>query len=66
MDEVESVKRFRQAEAALDEMLHSVSSTIAYAVSQSVKVPSNSSNTEGGSCSSGGCSSGGGCSGGCG
>lgn len=62
LDHYECVSRFKEAEAAVDQLLYEVSSTIAAAVSETVKVPGN----EG---VSGGCGSGGSCScgsGGCG
>ncbi|MEK8131932.1 YlbF family regulator [Paenibacillus filicis] len=61
LDAVESVRRFKEAERRLDELLYSVSETIARAVSDTIKVPSNDPLA-----STGGCSSGGSCSGGCG
>lgn len=61
LDEVESVRRFKEAEERLDDLLYEVSRTIANAVSETIKVPSNKLVPTGG-----GCSSGGGCSGGCG
>jgi cell fate (sporulation/competence/biofilm development) regulator YlbF (YheA/YmcA/DUF963 family) len=62
LDELECVRRFKQAEQVVDTMLHEVSRTIAEAVSDTIKVPGNE---RGG----GGCGSGGSCgcgSGGCG
>lgn len=61
LDAVESVRRFKEAEERLDDLLYEVSKTIAAAVSETIKVPSNKLLPEGG-----GCSSGGGCSGKCG
>jgi cell fate (sporulation/competence/biofilm development) regulator YlbF (YheA/YmcA/DUF963 family) len=61
LDRIEAVSRFKQAEQRLDDLLFSVSTTIAYAVSDSIKVPSNNPLP-----TSGGCSSGGSCSGKCG
>ncbi|WP_159887093.1 YlbF family regulator [Paenibacillus puerhi] len=61
LDELEPVRRFKEAERKLDELLYSVSETIARAVSDSIKVPSNDPLA-----STGGCSSGGSCSGKCG
>lgn len=63
LDAAESVKRFKEAEEKLDELLYDVSKTIASAVSETIKVPSNKLLPEGGGCSSGGSCS---CSGGCG
>jgi len=61
-EQVESIRMFKQAEKALDELLYDVSVTIAHAVSESVKVPSNDPlPKDGGGCGSGGCGSGGSC-----
>lgn len=60
--EVECVRRFKQAEQTVDDMLYDVSRTIAESVSDTIKVPGNEK-------ASGGCGSGGSCgcgSGGCG
>jgi cell fate (sporulation/competence/biofilm development) regulator YlbF (YheA/YmcA/DUF963 family) len=57
--------RFNQAESQLDDLLYTVSKTIAHSVSMTIKVPSNVMQPDNG-CSSGGCSTGGGCSGKCG
>ncbi|GAB2702429.1 YlbF family regulator [Paenibacillus thermoaerophilus] len=60
LERVESIARFKAAEAALDELLHAVSETIAHAVSDSVKVPGNNPQPTrkgcggGGSCGCGG------------
>lgn len=62
MDACESIRAFKLAEQAVDELLHDVSKTIAHAVSTTIKVPGNEPDT-GSSCSTGGC--GGNCSGGC-
>ncbi|OGX68619.1 MAG: regulator [Paenibacillus sp. RIFOXYA1_FULL_44_5] len=59
LDELEAVKRFKQAEKNVDDLLFQVSEMIAHAVSDTVKVPSNDP------LPSHGCSSGGSCSGGC-
>ncbi|TVY08728.1 YlbF family regulator [Paenibacillus cremeus] len=61
LDAIESVRRFKEAEQRLDDLLYQVSQSIAYAVSDTIKVPSNDPLA-----SSGGCSSGGSCSGKCG
>ncbi|MDF2924517.1 MAG: regulator [Paenibacillaceae bacterium] len=61
LDALVSVKRFKEAEEKLDDLLYEISRTIAYSVSGSVKVPSNKLQPE-----AGGCSTGGGCSGKCG
>ncbi|WP_379153245.1 YlbF family regulator [Paenibacillus sp. sgz5001063] len=50
----EEVARFKQAEKNLDDMLHSMSETIAFSVSESIKVPSNDPSPKGGGCGSGG------------
>ncbi|WP_058301674.1 YlbF family regulator [Gorillibacterium timonense] len=65
LDAVESIRSFKQAEAHLDDLLHTVAELIARSVSESVKVPRDGDDA-GGGCSSGGCSSGGSCSGNCG
>ncbi|MCC2683185.1 MAG: hypothetical protein K0R75_84 [Paenibacillaceae bacterium] len=55
MDELEVVRRFKLAEQRLDELLYTVSETIAYSVSETIKVPSNNplpSSGCGGNCSS--------------
>ena len=41
LDRIEAVVRFKEAENRLDELLYEVSETIARAVSESIKVPSN-------------------------
>jgi len=61
MDAIPAVRKFKEAEERLDGLLHEVSLTVARSVSESIKVPSNNPEPEGG-----GCSSGGGCSGKCG
>lgn len=58
LDQYVEVSEFKRAEEALDNMLYTLSETIAHSVSESIKVPSNSLKV------SGGC--GGGCSGNCG
>lgn len=60
LDSFEEVRQYKAAEARLDELLHSVSTLIARAVSETVKVPGNGLQPEGG------CSSGGACGGNCG
>ncbi|MCC3372981.1 YlbF family regulator [Cohnella sp. REN36] len=63
LDEIEPVRRFKAAEAAVDQLLHEVAMTIARSVSDTIKVPDNDPNPKakgcggGGSCScgSGGC-----------
>ncbi|TDF98327.1 YlbF family regulator [Paenibacillus piri] len=64
LDSLETVKHYKEAEQRLDQLLYSISQTIAQSVSDTIKVPGNELQA-GGSCSSGGCSSGGSCSGGC-
>ncbi|MDO7905264.1 YlbF family regulator [Paenibacillus sp. JX-17] len=54
LEQFEEVRMFKQAEKALDDMLHLMSETIAYSVSDSIKVPSNDPNPKGGGCGSGG------------
>lgn len=65
LDSLESVRRFKLAEERLDNLLYSISQTIAHSVSDTIKVPSNDPLASGGSCSTGSCSTGGSCSGGC-
>ncbi|MCE5167924.1 YlbF family regulator [Paenibacillus profundus] len=57
LDAIEEVSYFKQAEQAVDELLHRLSETIAFAVSDTIKVPGNDPQP------SGGC--GNGCSGSC-
>ncbi len=61
LEKIESVAQFKAAETRLDELLYEISTTIAYAVSDTIKVPSNNPLP-----SEGGCSTGGSCSGSCG
>ncbi|ERI10520.1 YlbF family regulator [Aneurinibacillus aneurinilyticus] len=62
MERVTSVAAFKQAEDELDELLYRVSRTIADAVSESIKVPSNNPLYQMmGGCGSGGCGTGGSC-----
>ncbi len=64
LDEVESVRKYKAAESSLDELLTDISRTLAFAVSQSIKVPDNNPNPKASGCGNGGsCSCG---SGGCG
>lgn len=59
LDAIAPVKQFKQAEQAVDSLLHEVSMMIARAVSETIKVPDNDPNPKG--CGSGGkCSCGGG------
>jgi cell fate (sporulation/competence/biofilm development) regulator YlbF (YheA/YmcA/DUF963 family) len=60
LDALPAVKNFKQAEKQLDDLLFSVSKTIARSVSETIKVPNNDPMP------SGGCGSGGSCSGNCG
>ncbi|MCP1185606.1 YlbF family regulator [Paenibacillus sp. 1781tsa1] len=53
LENFEAVARFKQAEKSLDDMLFQMSETIAFAVSTTIKVPSNDPNPKGG-CGSGG------------
>lgn len=59
LESIEAVYQFKQAEEAVDKLLHHLSETIALAVSETIKVPSNDPQPKAG-CGSGGCS--GGCS----
>lgn len=64
LDQVESVRRFKEAESMMDELLNDISRTLAYAVSETIKVPDNNPNPKASGCGNGGscsCSSGGGC-----
>ena len=64
LDALASVRGFKDAERALDELLHDISYMVARSVSESVKVPDLDPNARGGGCGSGGgcsCGSGGGC-----
>ncbi|MCA1295076.1 YlbF family regulator [Paenibacillus sp. alder61] len=54
LEQFEAVRRFKAAEKELDDILHQMSEIIAYAVSDSIKVPSNDPNPKGGGCGSGG------------
>lgn len=57
LDEIECVRRFKQAENELDQLLYTISETLARAVSEDIKVPSNNPLPS----SSGGCGAGGSC-----
>ncbi|WP_081413548.1 YlbF family regulator [Aneurinibacillus terranovensis] len=63
MDKTASIASFKKAEDNLDELLYRVSRTIADAISDKIKVPSNNPLYEiGGGCGTGGgCSTGGSC-----
>ncbi|MFC5471900.1 YlbF family regulator [Cohnella suwonensis] len=64
LEQVESVRMYKQAENAMDGLLHDISRTLAQAVSFTIKVPDNDPNPKGSGCGGGGsCSCG---SGGCG
>lgn len=54
LERFEAVSRFKAAEKSLDDLLHSMSETIAFSVSETIKVPSNDPNPKGGGCGSGG------------
>ena len=58
LDAIECVRRFKDAERKLDELLHEVSQSIAFAVSDTIKVPGNDPLASGGGCSTGGSCSG--------
>jgi len=59
LDELEPVRRFKEAENRLDDLLYTVSVTIAHSVSDTIKVPSNHPLPTRSGC---GCGLGGGCS----
>lgn|SRR5690625_1480513 len=65
LEKIESIRRYKQAETELDDLLIAVAETIAHSISEDIKVPSNDP-LPAGDCSSGNCGSGGGCSGNCG
>ncbi|ASA21031.1 YlbF family regulator [Paenibacillus donghaensis] len=58
MEQFEEVVRFKQAEKILDDILYSMSETIAFSVSETIKVPSNNPAPKGGCGSGGKCSCG--------
>ncbi|CAG7622729.1 YlbF family regulator [Paenibacillus allorhizosphaerae] len=58
LDALESVHHFKEAERKLDELLYEVSQSIAFAVSDTIKVPGNDALASGGGCSTGGSCSG--------
>lgn len=60
LESIEAVKCFKKVEEALDTLLYDISKTLAHAVSESIKVPSNNLIPE-----SSGCGSGGSCNGAC-
>ena len=59
LDQCVPVRNFKQVEDRLDDLLHTVSETIAFSVSETIKVPGNNP------LPAGGCSTGGACSGKC-
>ncbi|MEK5060252.1 regulator [Paenibacillus sp. FSL H7-0326] len=59
LETYEEVRRFKEAEAQLDDMLHQMSETIAFSVSSSIKVPSNDPSPKGGCGGGGSCGCGG-------
>jgi cell fate (sporulation/competence/biofilm development) regulator YlbF (YheA/YmcA/DUF963 family) len=61
LEQIDSVIQYKASETKLDELLYDISTTIAYSVSDTIKVPSNNPLP-----SEGGCSTGGSCSGSCG
>ncbi|GAA0135776.1 hypothetical protein YSY43_26160 [Paenibacillus sp. YSY-4.3] len=54
LEQFEAVRSFKAAEKELDDILHLMSETIAYSVSDTIKVPGNDPNPKGGGCGSGG------------
>lgn len=54
MDAIEEVRRFKELEQRLDDMLYDISKLIAHSVSETIKVPSNDPNPKGGGCGGGG------------
>lgn len=58
LEQFEAVVRFKQAEKTLDDILYSMSETIAFSVSDTIKVPSNDPAPKGGCGSGGKCSCG--------
>lgn len=54
LEQYDSVRRFKEAEAKLDDLLFSVSEAIAFSVSESIKVPSNNPLPTKSGCGSGG------------
>ncbi|MCM3784247.1 YlbF family regulator [Neobacillus mesonae] len=59
IDTYDEVRRFKEAEKQLDDMLHQMSETIAFSVSTSIKVPSNDPSPKGGCGGGGSCGCGG-------
>lgn len=60
LDQLEVVQQFKEAEDRLDDLLYTISKTVAHSVSETIKVPSNNPLP-----TDDGCASGGGCSGHC-
>ncbi|WP_442603882.1 YlbF family regulator [Paenibacillus sp. KN14-4R] len=58
LDQQETIRRYKEGEERLDDLLFSVSELIAHAVSDSIKVPSNKTQPSGSGCASGGACSG--------
>lgn len=58
LEQIEAVRKFKAAERELDDILHQMSEMIAFAVSDSIKVPGNDSHSQGGCGSGGKCSCG--------
>lgn len=58
LEQIEAVRYFKAAESELDDILHQMSEMIAFAVSDSIKVPSNDPHPQGGCGSGGKCSCG--------
>lgn len=54
LDQFEAVRQYKKAEQELDDLLYEMSRTIAHAVSESIKVPSNNPLPVQGGCGSGG------------
>ncbi len=54
LDQFEAVRKYKEAENELDTLLYDMSKTIAHAVSDSIKVPSNNPLPTEGGCGSGG------------
>lgn len=64
LDQIESVRRYKEAESMIDDLLNDISRTLAHAVSETIKVPDNNPNPKASGCGNGGscsCSSTGGC-----
>lgn len=59
LEQIDAVRKFKEAEDRLDDLLYTISKTVAHSVSETIKVPSNNPLPDDG------CASGGGCSGHC-